>query len=243
MTVKQFLRGQLLNSRQVNNWDFDLRTSAELLDSTPFCSGITDPNLQHFVGSYFHREQSYCITQQEATSTIRSNRCSVKGPMCVKCRSLRRTLMQRLQRQKGQNRKVVALRTPLQKMTKDSLVKALKQQRLSAKKRLKACDTVEVDEATSTDLENILSANTGKMTRQMKVFWQEQKKNLSMSCKGNRWQPYVIRIARMLHSQSSSAYRSLRNTGVLQLPSEKTLRDYSHDVCRSWLQSCDLSTP
>ena len=150
--------------------------------------------------------------------------------MCVKCRSLRRTLMQRLQRQKGQNRKVVALRTPLQKMTKDSLVKALKQQRLSAKKRLKACDTVEVDEATSTDLENILSANTGKMTRQMKVFWQEQKKNLSRSSKGNRWHPYVIRIALMLHSQSSSAYRSLRNTGVLQLPSEKTLRDYSHAV-------------
>lgn len=47
---------------------------------------------------------------------------------------------------------------------------------------------------------------------------------------GHRWHPMVLRFALMLHSQSTAAYNTLRNTGVLRLPSESTIRDYTNAI-------------
>lgn len=38
----------------------------------------------------------------------------------------------------------------------------------------------------------------------------------------------LIRFALMVHSQSPAAYRTLRKTGVLTLPGETTLKDYTN---------------
>jgi hypothetical protein len=38
----------------------------------------------------------------------------------------------------------------------------------------------------------------------------------------------MVRFAILLHSQSPAAYSTLRNTGVLTLPGETTLRDYTN---------------
>ena len=43
-----------------------------------------------------------------------------------------------------------------------------------------------------------------------------------------RWHPEIIRRCLYLHHCSSGCYNTLRNTGVLSLPSERTLRDYKH---------------
>ena len=43
-----------------------------------------------------------------------------------------------------------------------------------------------------------------------------------------RWHPSVIRLCLHLKYKSSSAYESMRNSGVLVLPSQRTLRDYTH---------------
>lgn len=40
----------------------------------------------------------------------------------------------------------------------------------------------------------------------------------------------MIRLAILLHCQSPSAYRSLRDTGILCLPGESTIRDYTNAV-------------
>lgn len=43
-----------------------------------------------------------------------------------------------------------------------------------------------------------------------------------------RWHPTLIKWCLLLFRKSSSAYETIRKTGVLKLPSGRTLRDYSH---------------
>jgi len=61
------------------------------------------------------------------------------------------------------------------------------------------------------------------------LFLQEQLK--SAECKNPkvmRWHPTMIRLALLIKSTSSSAYRALRNSGVVCQTGERTLYDYKH---------------
>ena len=61
------------------------------------------------------------------------------------------------------------------------------------------------------------------------IFWQQQMKaSLAKGKQGIRWHPAIIRWCLYLHHRSSGAYSTLRNSGVIVLPSERTLRDYRH---------------
>ena len=62
----------------------------------------------------------------------------------------------------------------------------------------------------------------------MKFFWQEQIKLLQTSSTGRRYHPQIIRFALSVHGKSPSAYRELRDSGALILPSERVLRDYKN---------------
>ena len=43
-----------------------------------------------------------------------------------------------------------------------------------------------------------------------------------------RWHPLVLRFALNLKYMSSSAYRAVRQSGIISLPSQRTLADYTH---------------
>ena len=60
----------------------------------------------------------------------------------------------------------------------------------------------------------------------MKLFWDQQKSLLSSSSFGRRYHPQLIRFCLSIHAKSPAAYKELRESGVLVLPSERTLRDY-----------------
>ena len=61
------------------------------------------------------------------------------------------------------------------------------------------------------------------------IFWNQQFKAATLkSTRQMRWHPAMIRWCLYLHHRSSGAYSTLRNSGVLVLPSERTLRDYRH---------------
>ncbi len=49
-----------------------------------------------------------------------------------------------------------------------------------------------------------------------------------MNAKQMRWHPMMIRWCLNLKLLSSSAYHSLRTSGFIKLPSERTLRDYTN---------------
>ncbi len=64
-----------------------------------------------------------------------------------------------------------------------------------------------------------------------RIFWEEQKK--AVQCKDPRqvrWHPLIIKWCLYLRHRSSGAYETLRNSGVLRLPSQRTLRDYTHYI-------------
>ena len=61
------------------------------------------------------------------------------------------------------------------------------------------------------------------------IFWMQQMKALTAKSKTQiRWHPVIIRWALYLHYKSSGAYETLRKSGVISLPTTRTLRDYRH---------------
>lgn len=63
------------------------------------------------------------------------------------------------------------------------------------------------------------------------IFWKQQLKAMSLKNKRSiRWHPLLIKWCLYLHHRSSGAYEALRKSGVIDLPSGRTLRDYTHFV-------------
>ena len=62
-----------------------------------------------------------------------------------------------------------------------------------------------------------------------RLFWEQQNRAATAKCPTNvRWHPMMIRWCLNLKLLSSSAYHALRTSGFPMLPSERTLRDYTH---------------
>ena len=84
-------------------------------------------------------------------------------------------------------------------------------------------------------LEHVMKENTSRILEMypedsfQRLFWKQQLEALAMKDKRQiRWHPAMIRWCLHLKLMSSSAYDALRSTGVLTLPCERTLRDYTH---------------
>ena len=64
----------------------------------------------------------------------------------------------------------------------------------------------------------------------MSLFWQQQKKLFSSTKTGVRYHPMLIRYCLSLAAKSPSCYEELRNSNILVLPSQRTLRDYKNFI-------------
>ena len=107
---------------------------------------------------------------------------------------------------------------------------ALKEERLSHKKSIiqKEVETkgIDVQNGLSNDFYAIMEENEIENPF-IKLFWQEQKKLAEGNSLAIRYHPMIIRFCISLASKSPSAYDELRDTGLLTLPSRRTLRDYT----------------
>ena len=128
---------------------------------------------------------------------------------------------------------------PLSKASKVRINLALQQERLNCKE-LKGklekmnneiyLNSVNVTESMNNDLVDITS-NVGKdISPFMQLFWQEQKKSLSVTANGIRYHPMIIRFCLSIAAISPSAYDELRSSNILTLPSRRTLRDYRNAI-------------
>ena len=64
-----------------------------------------------------------------------------------------------------------------------------------------------------------------------RLFWDQQKKAFeSTDPRQVRWHPLIIKWCLYLRHRSSGAYETLRTSGILKLPSQRTLRDYTHYI-------------
>lgn len=131
--------------------------------------------------------------------------------------------IKRLQNLKKENktlsRKVAQLRAQLEKSTE--------------------CNGVTLEKTLNEDMHSIINSNEiphapGTFAR---IFWDQQKESLYKNPKQMRWHPMMLKWCIHLRMLSSSCYRSFRSSGVLNLPSERTLRDYTNVIqAKSGLQ-------
>ena len=94
---------------------------------------------------------------------------------------------------------------------------------------------VDVPEDLHGDLNNIMQEHSPKIASKFpansfqRIFWdQQQQANAAKMAQGRRWHPLMIKWCLYLCHVSSRGYEMLLNSGVINLPSQRTLRDYTH---------------
>lgn len=117
------------------------------------------------------------------------------------------------------------------------LVRVKDKQVVDLKKKLDTiveANTIRVDDAMHHDLLRIMNSNNVHMSDDCNesfssIFWKQQLKAAQLrSSKQMRWHPAMIRWCLYLQHRSSGCYSTLLNSGVIKLPSQRTLRDYKH---------------
>ena len=100
-----------------------------------------------------------------------------------------------------------------------------------------AQDGVNLTEELHDDFKAIASENMSKIHSShpedtlARLFWDQQvkasqfKKSTSM-----KWHPLFVKWCLYLHHLSGKSYELLRNSGCIKLPSQATLRDYTHYI-------------
>jgi len=94
---------------------------------------------------------------------------------------------------------------------------------------------VDVEEEIGSDLVTMMKTHSKDVVEKhgkesfLGIFWaQKLKAATAASSRGRRWHPLVIKWCLYLHHLSSKAYETIRNSGIITLPSSRTLRDYTH---------------
>ena len=93
---------------------------------------------------------------------------------------------------------------------------------------------IQVDNMLQQDLQTIMSNSIEAVTTNYPpnsfpaVFWQQQHEAARRDPRGMRWHPLMVKWCLYLRHLSGSAYETLRTSGVLKLPSQRSLRDYTH---------------
>ena len=201
-----------------------------------------------------------CVDGGSYTPTIRCNDCPIilMGTKCSCCVSYRNTLRKmkaRWLKQKtsspsvrqspSSRTNVRFLKTP-ERLKRYKGLRSRLDNKIKENKRLRAKikDMINkqgnrIDHEISADLHTIMNEMTDKVYNDnppgsfRRLFWEEQMKALQQKDKRQiRWHEAVIKWCLHLKYLSSSAYHALRSSGIIQLPSERTLYDYSH-----WIES------
>ena len=95
---------------------------------------------------------------------------------------------------------------------------------------------ISLDHATSDDFAAIMDETNDVVKPTypedsfQRIFWQQQKDAASKSRHGMRWHPLMIKWCIYLRHQSGKAYETVRDSGCISLPSQRTLRDYTNSV-------------
>jgi hypothetical protein len=174
----------------------------------------------------------------------RSENCSVlcnleDQELCSSCSSVlkcgKKSAVETTTMKSAEEATALKDKAPLASCSKERLIATIKKQRVKCKdlesqienmRKDISSNSIEIDKALEDDILAILGKNDMKSSPHMNLFWQQQKKLLASPTFGRRYHPQLIRFCLSLHSKSPSAYRELASSGVLVLPSERTLRDY-----------------
>ena len=196
-------------------------------------SNIVHHTVPHNLKSYEDGGPSF-----QTTVYLRSHNCEVlcECSKCTFCEGAEKSLLKNTKAAKGKEpAQPVGSKAPLTLTSKERLVATVQQQREIVKElegRISELEveieknSITVNESLEKDLLEIFANNGTDISPHMKVFWEQQRKLLASPKFGRRYHPHVIRFCLSLHAKSPAAYKELRDSGVLVLPSQRTLRDY-----------------
>ena len=187
------------------------------------------------------------------TETVRTTSCEllVHGIKCCSCLNFRPTLRssynRSLSRQSGtiaDIRSHVNIRymlTPEKAMRMKKMKKRTENAELEVTKLRKKIQkiTCECGESLDNDLQQDLLSIMAENTQCVKtafpegsfrrLFWEQQLDAAKVTdARQVRWHPLLIQWCLNLKLMSSATYHATRTAGFIRLPSERTLRDYTH---------------
>ena len=170
---------------------------------------------------------------------IRDIDCSVLSKeKCSSCKDSEREITLE-EKQKAIHAATLAkAKAPLSKTDRKRVEAALIKTRIECKQTKRELEkikrelekrSVEVDMQLGDDLETIFSS-AKEVTPFMKLFWKQQMETRKASSKNVRYHPMLIRYCLSLFTKSRSVYEELRSSGILVLPSSRTLQDYKNYI-------------
>lgn len=189
--------------------------------------------------------------------TIRHVNCELvigQGERCRQCVKYRQTLLVLCHRKEQHANSGLAradpsshanyryLNTPekverLRQLHHQSRIALRKVAHLKAKLSQVISQQAVVDEVVASDLSSIVAEENGQVEAMypkgsfQRLFWEQQREAATKKdSRGRRWHPLMIRFCLYLRHQSNKAYETLRQSGVISLLSQRTLRDYSHAI-------------
>ena len=120
--------------------------------------------------------------------------------------------------------------------------------RLEARLKKEIDDMGEViDKDTHQELHSIMSDHESLVHQSFppdyfgRLFWDQQSKALqAKTASAMRWHPLMIKWCLYLRHLSGSGYEALQKSSCISLPSQRTLRDYTHFTKATSGFSCDV---
>jgi hypothetical protein len=193
------------------------------------------------------------IKDETYTRTVRASTCELlvaaSGARCSSCRSYRNQLRATYSRwvKKSPTLKKFGNNRYLSTPQKQEKLKGLKDRAVSAERELKQLKEkitrsaerigTSVDSYLHADLKKIITENQSSVHNNFpegsfkRLFWDQQAQAASVTdSRQMRWHPVMVRWCLNLKLLSSGAYHALRSSGFVQLPSERTLNDYTHYI-------------
>lgn len=209
-----------------------------VVDPTSQCSSLGSRTvLRHSIPKVITNEQ----LNFEVSVLFRSVDCelirSAKQEQCKPCSTAESDIKKASRRKSRSSQLPAKPKASLASCGAEKLRATVKATRLECKELEKRLQNLEksiekdglgVSESTEKDILKIMAGQNLEATPHMKFFWEQQMKLLQSSKMGRRYHPQVIRFALSVHAKSASAYRELRESGALILPSERVLRDYKN---------------
>uniref|UniRef100_A0A7M5WX04 THAP-type domain-containing protein n=1 Tax=Clytia hemisphaerica TaxID=252671 RepID=A0A7M5WX04_9CNID len=184
---------------------------------------------------------------------LRSMQCQIlieNAGKCTHCHKMEIKLRSQLNTKKNSLKSPLHPNAPLSFVSPDKLVETVKLQRVENKalmketkilrERLEAAiekNSMDVTDDLNNDLIDIFKGiPEDKVPPFMRLFWEEQQKYIRAKTKSQiRYHPAIIKFCLSIASKSPAAYEQLRlndkdGTGVMVLPSQRTLRDYRNYI-------------